>query len=91
VTAGRGSDPYYSTRQQWLVHPPGTRPKGDAAHLPASTGSGVAHHRRDVRAAPELKPDVPEWTRTIELPEFAARPVWFARSARAGGRCETGA
>jgi proteasome accessory factor C len=79
VTAGRRIEPYllYNGNKGWYIHS-WDPAKGDSRtfRLDRIKEARIAEETFEPR--PELRPDVPEWTRTDEVPESQPCRVWFA-------------
>src|SRR5690349_4086895 len=79
VTAGRRIEPYlrYNGNKRRYIHSCDP-PKNDRRTFRLDRIKEARRIGESFETRPELKPDVPEWTRTDEVPESQPCRVWFA-------------
>ena len=79
VTAGRRIEPYllYNGNKGWYIHS-WDPAKSDSRTFRLDRIKEARITGESFEPRPELKPDVPEWTRTDEVPESQPCRVWFA-------------
>jgi predicted DNA-binding transcriptional regulator YafY len=79
VTAGRRIEPYllHNGNKGWYIHS-WDPAKGDMRTFRLDRIREARIIDETFEPRPDLKPDVPEWTRTDEVPESQPCRVWFA-------------
>src|SRR4051794_8801159 len=79
VTAGRRIEPYllHNGNKGWYIHS-WDPAKGDTRTFRLDRIREARIVDETFEPRPELKPDVPDWTRTDEVPESQPCRVWFA-------------